>query len=201
MVADSDLGSISQQLRIRDYNLPSFHDYNEDLRIRHFLPSQDMIRSVLGLSQSYRKVLDENMNLARHLEIPLLSNTLGKNINALYENPQPHLIETSNACEDNITWFDVADAVYQPEPQEDGSYHLWLPSRSAKVRISQYDHNILLPGNIQRLVHPLSHEPDVQMERDTLALAISEISSWNQLALECMPFETPLFSKLLTILL
>ncbi|KAJ9480721.1 hypothetical protein VN97_g12809 [Penicillium thymicola] len=155
-----------------------------------------MLRSVLGLPRSYWKVLDENMNLARYLELPLMSNTLAKNIDALFENPQPHLIETSNTLEVNITWSDAADAHYQPEPQEDGSYHLWLSGRSAKVRLSQYDHNIVLPGNIQRLVHPLSHEPDVQMERDTLALAASEISSWNQLALELVQTNKNVLEKL-----
>lgn len=140
MAANNDQDSISEQLRIRDYILPSFLDCNKDLRIRHFLPSQDMLRSVLGLSRSYWKVLNENTNLARYLELPLMSNTLAKNIDALFENPQPHLIETSNTLEVNITWSDVADADYQPEPQEDGSYHLWLSGRSAKVRLSQYDH-------------------------------------------------------------
>ncbi|KAI3113535.1 hypothetical protein CBS147330_9855 [Penicillium roqueforti] len=138
-----------------------------------------MLRSVLGLSRSYWKVLNENTNLARYLELPLMSNTLAKNIDALFENPQPHLIETSNTLEVNITWSDVADADYQPEPQEDGSYHLWLSGRSAK-----------------RLVHPLSHEPDVQMERDTLALATSEISSWNQLALELVQTNKNVLEKL-----
>ncbi|KAJ6019421.1 hypothetical protein N7522_001488 [Penicillium canescens] len=180
----SDLAATPEEPRSKDYKLPSFLDCNEDLRRRHFLPSQEQLRSILELSLSYRRILDEDMHLARHLGLPLMSNTMAKNIDALFKSPQPQLIEVEGACEDNITWSDVADANYNPVPQEDGTYHLWISSRRATVGLSQFDHNILLPGIIQQLVHPLSHEPDVQMERETLSLATSEITSWNQIALE-----------------
>jgi hypothetical protein len=188
----SDLAATSEKPRSKDYNLPSFLDCNEDLRRRHFIPSQEKLRSILELSLSYRRVLDEDMHLARHPGLPLMSNTMAKNIDAIFKSPRPQLIEVVSACEDNITWSDVADANYNPVPQEDGSYHLWISSRKATVGLSEFDHNLLLPGVIQQLVHPLSYEPDVQMERDALSLATSEITAWNQIALECMLFLLPL---------
>ncbi|KAJ5300097.1 hypothetical protein PENANT_c167G03145 [Penicillium antarcticum] len=192
----SGLAATSEEPTSKDYKLPSFLDCNEDLRRRHFLPSQEQLCSILELSLSYRRVLDEDMHLARHLGLPLMSNTMAKNIDALFKSPQPQLIEVDGACEDNITWSDVAAANYNPVPQEDGTYHLWISSRRATVGLSQFDHNILLPGIIQQLVHPLSHEPDVQMERETLSLATSEITSWNQIALELVETSKYLLEKL-----
>ncbi|KAJ5766724.1 uncharacterized protein N7511_004340 [Penicillium nucicola] len=196
MEAVSDLAATSEEPRSKDYKLPSFLDWNEDLRRRHFLPSQEQLRSILELSLSYSRVLDENMHLARHLGLPLMSNTIAKTIDSLFKSPRPQLIEVDSACKDNITWSEVADANYNPVPQEDGTYHLWISSRRATVGLSQFDHNILLPGIIQQLIHPLSYEPDVQMERDTLSLASSEINSWNQIALELVETNKNLLEKL-----
>ncbi|KAJ6027469.1 uncharacterized protein N7446_003938 [Penicillium canescens] len=192
----SDLAATSEKPGSEDYNLPSFLDCREALRRRHFIPSQEQLRSILELSLSYIRVLDEDMHLARHLGLPLMSNTMAKNIDALFKSPRPQLIEAHSACEDNITWSEVADANYNPVPQEDGTYHLWISSRWATVGLSQFDHNILLPGIIQQLIHPLSHEPDVQMERETLSLATSEITSWNQIALELVETNKYLLEKL-----
>ncbi|OQD76779.1 hypothetical protein PENANT_c117G01551 [Penicillium antarcticum] len=192
----SDLAATSEKPRSKDYNLPSFLDCHEDLRRRHFIPSQEKLRSILELSLSYRRVLDEDMHLARHLGLPLMSNTMAKNIDAIFKSPRPQLIEVVSACEDNITWSDVADANYNPVPQEDGSYHLWISSRKATVGLSEFDHNLLLSGVIQQLVHPLSYEPDVQMERDALFLATSEITAWNQIASELVETNKYLLEKL-----
>ena len=113
-----------------------------------------------------------------------MSDELAKGIHSMFKSPGPHILDPEKlACAGNISWMDVVrETDYQAEKQPDGSYIYDLCSQGISIRLSDYQHGLLLSGLPQQLVQPWSFEKDVRAERGALRLIAREISTWNQLA-------------------
>jgi hypothetical protein len=156
------------------------------VRQRYFIPARKKLQSILDQAQLYRDILCEGTSLARALGVPLMSDDLAKGIHSMFKSPGPHVSDPEKlACNGNISWLDVVrETNYQAEKQPDGSYIYYLRKQGIPIRLSGYQHGLLLSGLPQQLVQPWSFEKDVRAERDVLRLTAGEISTWNRLASE-----------------
>ena len=186
MNADTDCAPNPEKSADVDNCNSSHLAHKEDVRLRHFHPSREMFHLILERSHSYRDLLEGGESFARHLGVPLISDDVARGICEIFQVPRPYVLGPENGgCGGSVSWLDVVQETdYQAEPQQGGTYHCRLHDQGVWVQLSNCQHELLLTGLPQRLIHPWSYEKDVRTELETLALAITEISKWETLASE-----------------
>ncbi|CAG8022887.1 unnamed protein product [Penicillium nalgiovense] len=152
----------------------------------HFKPSQDMLSSVLQHSRSHFKALAGRESFAGLLNVPLISDILAKSIEDMFKAAKPCVVRLQNdEASANISWLDVVkERNYQAEYEGNGIYHFHMQGKGVIIRLSTFQHNVILSGLPRKLVQPWSYEKDVRTELNTLALAAEMTSLLNELASE-----------------
>lgn len=156
----------------------------KDVHLRHFEASEPSL-SILELSAAYQAVLGRGGSLARYLDVPLLSDFMEEKFSKLFSTRSPHLAEAENTQGNEIiSWIDVIREVDlgRVEHTDDGTYR--CPIQGLLVRISESDYTMIQSGILQKLINPWPDARDLQEELDTVELTITEVSEWNQYALQ-----------------
>lgn len=152
----------------------------------HFQPFQDKLSLVLQHSRSHFKALAGRESFAGLLNVPLISDVLAKSIEVMFEAAKPCVVQLQNdEASANISWLDVVkERNYQAEYEGNGIYHFHMQDKGVIIRLSTFQHNMILSGLPRKLVQPWSYEKDVRTELNILALAAEMTSLLNELASE-----------------
>ncbi|KXG52954.1 uncharacterized protein PGRI_000040 [Penicillium griseofulvum] len=165
----------------------------------HFKPFQDKLSLVLEHSRSHFRALAGRESFAGFLNVPLISDALGKTIEVMFEASKPCVLQLHNdEASPNINWLDVVkERNYEAEYKGNGTYHFHMRDRGVIVQLSAFQHNMVLSGLPRKLIQPWSYEKDVQTELNTLALTAEMTSQMNQLASEIIKANNTVLEEVL----
>jgi hypothetical protein len=160
-----------------------FHPCGAQIQSQYFESSRHTLLSVFELSQEYNKVLQNGGSLARHFNVPLVSDILAERVVCLFSEVRPHVLEAEDdGSGSDITWIDVVRECPSNGEWRDGKYQIRLRNKHALIQITQFDYNLILSDIPRRLVHPRSHATDILAEMQALELMTIEMRLWNSVA-------------------
>lgn len=149
-----------------------------------FASSRLALLSVLEISQSYRRALEDDSSLARLLNVPLMSDILAERVGCLFSNSRPHVLEIEEGACDDISWMDVVrESPFRAE-QEAEHYRFHLRNQKAIIKLSQFDYDLISSGIPRQLVRPQSHANDMIAEINTVDVLTSEMVHWKNIAVD-----------------
>lgn len=151
--------------------------------LRGFRSSENSLAKTLELLQSYRAVLEADVNFAQLFNVPLSSSVKAEGVEHLFRH-KLHVLETNQAgC--MILWTDVIrSTTYEPTQKSNGSYHIQVDK--GKVSVSKEDHDFIATGLPRQLVNPHSYPCDVASEIEIVEFTRSQIIRWKDLSLQCV---------------
>jgi hypothetical protein len=154
--------------------------------VRLFEPFHKQISSFLELLRSYQVVLQSDKWIAQLFDLPLASDLHANKLSHLFSIPQPQIKECTATAAIPVQWADIARIpIYAPTRQEDGSYHLLLPDGKILVKLSKFDHDLMVTEIPRKVVDPKSYPCDMSAEIKATRLAKAQITLWKDLLLEC----------------
>lgn len=169
---------------------PALNAVADRIRQEYFEPSHERLQSTLELLQSYQYLsflAPFVVPMVRLFEVPLVSDVQAEKLHHNFSTPQPNLLKASTARTNPVQWADIACLdLYDPVPQEDGSYHLHLPKDKIVVKLSKFDHDMLISTIPRKMIDPMSYASDVSAEIDVTRLAIAQLAPWRDLASQCL---------------
>lgn len=85
-----------------------------------------------------------------------------------------------------VDWAEVARTpIYEPVPQDDGSYQLCLREGKVLVKLSKFDHDMMTSTIPRQIINPRSYSGDVSVEIDAIRLAMDQIARWKDTVIQC----------------
>ena len=163
--------------------------YESLLCSESFGPTEKRLRSSLADARAQQEALRSDVRTARVFGIPLLSDALAIKVAELLSRSQPQIVEANvNLAEareeDEIYWLDlIQEPHFEPQCQDNGSYHCRIQKRNALVEMSDRDHDLVV--TCRQLVYTQTYLCDMRVEKDTLELMARALSSCNEIATEC----------------
>jgi hypothetical protein len=156
----------------------------ERMRLRH-LTLDDSPLEALTLSRACLEVLERGDSLSWYIGAPFRANIIQKAVSALFENPHPQLCGTEAAGPGHAQEWDDIVREFNPRLFE---YHGGAVYRGhlrgQLVQLSENDWNMMQSGVPRMLLSPWPPMRHIHAELETLAYSITELSKWNQQALE-----------------
>ncbi|OGE47664.1 hypothetical protein PENARI_c039G01478 [Penicillium arizonense] len=141
--------------------------------------------SALANSKSYQKVLQGGHNLARFMNIPLMSDILAEKISYLFSEVCPHIRDSEDKDSENcISWVDVVREDPFEVEQHNEKYRFRLSDRQGVFEMTQFDYDFILSGLPRKLINPQTHTGDILAEISAIDLLTSEMKAWRGVAAE-----------------
>lgn len=164
----------------------NFSSYRKGVHLDKFEAHLDALRAAHGLSSAYQDVLDRSEIFARHFGAKLKADALEETIRRAFTRESPQLEDPDNAEVGDLylSWVDVVRKVDPKEIQRnaDGTYQCVI--QGLMVMLSESDFAALQTGLLQKLAIPWPHQDDVQVELDTVASIVADLTGWDQIALQ-----------------
>jgi hypothetical protein len=163
-----------------------FLTYRKGVRLRRFGAHLDALRAAHALSRAYQDVLDRSEILARHFGAKLKADTLEETIRRAFTSESPQFEDPDNAESGNfnLSWVHVVRNVNPKEIQRtpDGTYQCVI--QGLMIKLSESDCAALQTGLLQKLATPWPHQDDVQVELNTVASIVADLTRWDHIALQ-----------------
>lgn len=182
---DRDLEQANQERSNKHGNSSSMLCSGASIKSTYFASSRQALITALELSQAYQRILKDDHSLARHMNVPLMSDILAEKISHLFSEARPRVLEIgANESSNEITWVDaIREGSFHTE-HENEKYRLRLRNREAVVEMTQFDYDLILSGMPWKLVHPQSHPSDILAEISAIDLVASEMRVWKGIVAE-----------------
>ncbi|KAJ5318289.1 hypothetical protein N7476_004709 [Penicillium atrosanguineum] len=179
IVMDRAWEKVNQERSNKMGNSSSMLCSGAKIKSTYFATSRQTLLTALELSRAYQRILTDDHSLARHMNVPLMSDILAEKISHLFSEARPHILEIGAEEKSNdITWVDVIrEGSFHTEHQNE-KFRLRLRNREAVVEMTQFDYDLILSGMPWKLVHPQSHASDILAEISAIDLVASEMRIW-----------------------
>jgi hypothetical protein len=133
------------------------------------------------LSRAYQDVLERNEIFPRHFEAKLKADALEETIRRVFTSESPQFEDLSDAEYEgfNLSWVPVIRDVNHKEIQRkpNGTYQ-------CVIKLSESDCVVLQAGLLQKLAIPWPHQDDVQVQLETVASIVADLTMWDQILLQ-----------------
>lgn len=153
---------------------------------QYFKPSGQKLNFIVDLLESYRTVLDSDVNLAQVFGVPLVSDSKAAVLNLLFTREKPQVVRVGQSSNHDINWADVLRSTpYDATLQENGNYHVQIEKGDALIEVTKEDHDFILTEIPRQLINPHSYPGDIALETSALKSVIDQLTFWQDSAFRC----------------